>query len=136
MNIKRVLDSVDSKNLRRLLRGFYHRRGQGRKPYNPLSMLKAQLLKHLLRIPNDRRLALRLKHDWRATRACRFRRRTPSHGLFTQFRHRLARAPYTKISKNIALFRGFKWCRGSDLNTRHSGLQLRPPTRKSDALPG
>jgi IS5 family transposase len=96
-----VLDSVDSKNLRRLLRGFYHRRGPGRKPYNPLSMLKAQLLKHLLRIPSDRRLALRLKHDWRAARACRLRKRTPSHGLFTQFRHRLGEKSYREVFKDL-----------------------------------
>jgi transposase len=101
VNIKRVLDSVDSKNLRRLLRGFYPRRGPGRKPYNPLSMLKAQLLKHLLRIPSDRRLALCLKHDWRAARACRFRKRTPSHGLFTQFRHRLGEESYLEIFKGL-----------------------------------
>jgi transposase len=96
-----VLDSVDSKKLRRLLRGFYHRRGPGRKPYNPLSMLKAQILKHLLRIPSDRRLALRLKHDWRAARACRFRKRTPSHGLFTQFRHRLGEESYREVFKDL-----------------------------------
>jgi len=96
-----VLDSVDSKNLRRLLRNFYHRRGPGRKPYNPLSMLKAQLLKHLIRIPSDRRLALRLKHDWRAARACRLRKRTPSHGLFTQFRHRLGEKTYLEIFNHL-----------------------------------
>jgi transposase len=101
VKIKRVLDSVDSKKLRRLLRGFYHRRGPGRKPYNPLSMLKAQLLKHLLRIPSDRRLALRLKHDWRAARACRFRKRTPSHGLFTQFRHRLGEESYLEVFNHL-----------------------------------
>jgi len=57
VKIKQVLDSVNSRRLRSLLRGLYHREGPGRKPYNPLSMLKAQLLKHLLRIPSDRRLA-------------------------------------------------------------------------------
>jgi len=101
VNLKRVLDSVDSKNLRRLLRGFYHRRGPGRKPYNPMSMLKAQLMKHLIRIPSDRRLALRLKHDWRAARACRLRKRTPSHGLFTQFRHRLGEETYLEIFNHM-----------------------------------
>ena len=71
--IKRVLNSVNLRGLLRLLKGLYHRKGPGRRPYNPLSMLKAQLLKHLLRIPSDRRLALRLKHDREAARACRFR---------------------------------------------------------------
>ena len=101
MKIKRVLDSINHRSLRRLLRGLYHRKGPGRKPYNPLSMLKAQLLNHLLRIPSDRRLALRLKHDWRAARACRFRKRTPSHGLFTQFRHRLGEETYREIFNRI-----------------------------------
>jgi transposase len=96
-----VLDSINLRGLRRLLRGLYHRKGPGRKPYNPLSMLKAQLLKHLLRIPSDRRLALRLKHDWRAARACRFRKRTPSHGLFTQFRHRLGAESYLEIFNHL-----------------------------------
>ena len=101
MKIKQVLDSTSSRRLGRLLRGLYHRKGPGRKPYNPLSMLKAQLLKHLLRIPSDRRLALRLKHDRRAARACGFRKRTPSHGLFTQFRHRLGKETYLQIFHHL-----------------------------------
>jgi len=64
-------------------------------------MLKTQLLKHLLRIPSDRRLALRLKHDWQAARACRFRKRNPSHGLFTQFRHRLGEETPLKIFNHL-----------------------------------
>jgi hypothetical protein len=64
-------------------------------------MLKAQLAKHLLTIINDRRLALRLKHDHKTARACGFRRRTPSHGLFTQFRHRLGEETYIKIFNEL-----------------------------------
>ena len=100
MKIKQVLDSISSRSLRRLLRGLYHRNGPGRKPYNPLSMLKAQLLKHLLRIPSDRRLSLRLKHDRKAARACGFRR-TPSHSLFTHFRRRLGEETYHRIFNNL-----------------------------------
>jgi transposase len=107
VKIKRVLDSVNLRGLRRLLRGLYHRKGPGRRPYNPLSMLKAQLLKHLLRIPSDRRLALRLIHDREAARACRFRKRTPSHGLFTHFRHRLGEEAYGEIF-NLVLKRLFE----------------------------
>jgi IS5 family transposase len=94
VKIRQVLNSINHRPIRRLLRGLYHQRGPGRKPYNPISMVKAQLLKHLLRIPSDRRLALRLKHDRRAARACGFRDQTPSHGLFTQFRHRLGQEVY------------------------------------------
>jgi transposase len=101
VKIKRVLDSINLRGLRRLLRALYHRTGPGRRPYNPFSMLKAQLMKHLLRIPSDRRLALRLKHDRQAARACRFRKRTPSHGLFTQFRHRLGEEAYREIFNRI-----------------------------------
>ena len=64
-------------------------------------MLKAQLLKHLLRIPSDRRLALRLRHNRRTARACGFRKQAPSHGLFTHFRKRLGVKTYLKIFNQL-----------------------------------
>lgn len=76
---------------------LYHGDGVGRKPYDPVSMLKAQLLKHLRRIPSGRRLALLLKWNRRVAKACGFKRKTPSHGLFTQFRHRLGKEGYEKV---------------------------------------
>jgi len=76
---------------------LYHRDGPGRKPYPPVSVLKAQLLKHLLRVPSDRRLALLLKRNRRIARACGFKDKTPSHGLFTHFRHRLGKDGYDKV---------------------------------------
>ena len=69
----------------------------GRKPYSPVCMLKAQLLKHLRRVPSDRRLALLLKRNGKMAEACGFRRKTPSHGLFTQFRQRLGKDGYEKV---------------------------------------
>jgi len=60
-------------------------------------MLKAQLLKHLWRVPSDRRLALLLKRNRWIARACGFKRKTPSHGLFTQFRHRLGEEGYQRV---------------------------------------
>jgi len=60
-------------------------------------MLKAQLLKHLLRVPSDRRLALLLKRNRKKAKACGFKRKTPSHGLFTQFRHRLSKDGYERV---------------------------------------
>jgi transposase len=101
VKIRQVLNSVNVRPVRRLLRGLYHRKGPGRKPYNPSSMLKAQLLKHLLLIPSDRRLAIRLKDDRRVARACGFRRHTPSHGLFTHFRKRLGENTYHRIFENL-----------------------------------
>ena len=64
-------------------------------------MLKAQLLKHLLQIPSDRRLALRLRGDNETAKACGFKKQTPSHGLFTQFKHRMGEETYQKIFKEL-----------------------------------
>jgi transposase len=101
VKIRQVLNSVNARPLRRLLRGLYHRKGPGRKPYNPSSMLKAQLLKHMLRIPSDRRLAISLKDDRRVARACGFRKHTPSHGLFAHFRKRLGENTYHLIFDHL-----------------------------------
>ena len=76
---------------------LYQGEGAGRKPYNPVSMLKAQLLKCLFRVPSDRRLALLLERDRKVAEACGFKGETPSHGLFTQFRHRLGKDGYEKV---------------------------------------
>ena len=101
MNIKRVLDSINLDQIQKDLNDHYHQTGRGRHPHYPLSMLKAQLAKHLLNILSDRRLALRLKHDRKVARACGFHRRTPSHGLFTQFRHRLGEETYLRIFNQL-----------------------------------
>jgi len=101
LNVKRVLDSLNLDQIRTELTDHYHRKGPGRHPINPLAMLKAQLAKHLLNIISDRRLALRLKHDHKVARACGFRSRTPSHGLFTPFRHRLGEETYLKIFNRL-----------------------------------
>jgi len=92
-----VLDSLNLGCIRGFLMSLYHGEGAGRKPIPPVSMLKAQLLKHLFRVPSDRRLALLLNRNRRVARACGFRRETPSHGLFTQFRHRLGKDGYEKV---------------------------------------
>jgi hypothetical protein len=62
VKIKQVLNPINTTHRRRFLKGFYHTKGPGRKPYNPLNILKAQLLNLLLRIPRERRPALHLKH--------------------------------------------------------------------------
>jgi hypothetical protein len=64
-------------------------------------MLKAQLAKHLLRIPSDSRITLRHRNDHKTVRACGFRSRTPSHGLFTHFRHRLGEGTYLNIFNGL-----------------------------------
>jgi transposase len=97
LSIKQVLGSLNLGSVRGFLTSFYHREGAGRKPFKPLSMLKAQLLKYLWRVPSDRRLSLLLKRNKRVARACGFKQRTPSHGLFTHFRHRLGKDGYEKV---------------------------------------
>ena len=101
MGIKQVLGSLNLGSIRGFLMSLYNEDGPGRKPYDPVSMLKAQLLKHLLRVPSDRRLALLLKRSRRVARACGFRGKTPSHGLFTHFRHRLGRDGYEEVFSTL-----------------------------------
>jgi len=101
LNVKRVLDSLNLDQIRTQLTTHYHTEGPGRTPINPLAMLKAQLAKHLLNIISDRRLALRLRNDHKVARACGFRRRTPSHGLFTHYRHRLGEETYSRIFNQL-----------------------------------
>jgi transposase len=103
LNVKRVLDSLDLDWMHALLFEHYHHEGPGREPIDPLAMFKAQLLKYLLQIPSDRRLALRLWRDRRLARACGFKRkRTPSHSLFTQLRLRLGEEAYQLIFSRLA----------------------------------
>ena len=98
-----MLDSLDLEWMHALLSEHYHHEGPGRNPFDSSAMFKAQILKYLLQIPGDRRLALRLRGDRRLSRACGFkRRRTPSHGLFTQFRLRLGEETYRLIFSRLA----------------------------------
>lgn len=101
MKVKQVLDSVDMTTIPDLLRNRYRQDCLGRKPYDPVCMLKAQLLKHLLRIPSDRRLALRLKNDREAAKLCGFKKHTPCHSLFTHYRHRLGEETYLQIFNQL-----------------------------------
>jgi transposase len=96
-----VLDSLNLTQIQTDLENHYHQTGPGRNPTKPSSLLKAQLAKHLLNIISDRRLALRLRNDKKLARACGFHRRTPSHGLFTQFRHRLGEETYLRIFNQL-----------------------------------
>ena len=64
-----MLGSLNLGCIRGFLTSLYHKEGTGRKPYNPVSMLKAQLLKHLWHVPSDRRLSLLLKRNKQVARA-------------------------------------------------------------------
>jgi len=63
LNVERVLDSLNLDGMRTLLWKHYYGTGPGREPIDPIFMFKAQLLKHLLQIPSDRRLSIRLTRD-------------------------------------------------------------------------
>ena len=103
MNVECVLDSLDLDWMHALLFEHYHSEGPGRNPFHPSAMFKAQILKYLLQIPSDRRLALRLRRDRRLSKACGFHsHRIPSHGLFTQFRLRLGEEAYQRIFSRLA----------------------------------
>jgi len=41
LSIKQALDSLNLGSIRMFLMSLYHREGAGRKPYDPVSMLKA-----------------------------------------------------------------------------------------------
>jgi transposase len=92
-----VLGSLNLGSIRGFLTSLYHRNGSGRKPYNPVSMLKAQIVKYLWRVPSDRRLSLLLKRNKQVARACGFKQKTPSHSLFTHFKHRLGKKGYENV---------------------------------------
>lgn len=101
MKVKQVLDSLNMTAIQDLLGSTDSQTSLGRKPYNPLCMLKAQLLKHLLRILSDRRLALRLRNDREAARTGGFRRHMPCHSLFTHYRHRLGEETYLQVFNQL-----------------------------------
>jgi hypothetical protein len=101
LNVKRVLDSLNLNQIKAEVAKHYHTEGPGRTPIKPLAMLKVQPTKHPLQIISDRRLALRLKHDHKTARACGFRKQTPSHGLFTHFRHRLGEETYIRVFNEL-----------------------------------
>jgi transposase len=92
-----VLCSLNLCSVSGFLTSLYHRTGAGRTPYNPVCMLRAQILKYLWRVPSDRRLSLLLKRNKQVARACGFKQKTPSHGLFTHFRQRLSKDGYEKV---------------------------------------
>lgn len=97
MNIKRVLDSLNLDQIRLDIADHCHRKGPRRPLNNSLAILKVQLTKLFIHIISDRRLALRLKTDHKIARACDFRSQTPSHCLFTHFRHRLGEETYHRV---------------------------------------
>ncbi|MGD0804698.1 MAG: hypothetical protein ABSA11_11575 [Candidatus Bathyarchaeia archaeon] len=71
MNVKHVLDSLNLDQIRTQLENLYHSEGPGRKPFNPLSMLKAQLTNTCYRYPatGGSPCGLEETADWRGPAA-------------------------------------------------------------------
>ena len=58
---------------------LYYSEGAGGRLYDPVSMLKVQILKYLRCVPSGRRLALLLKWNRWLAGACGFKRKIPGH---------------------------------------------------------
>lgn len=54
LSVELVLGSLDISSVRGFSASLYHEWGRGRKPCNPVSILKAQALKQLLCVSDDR----------------------------------------------------------------------------------
>lgn len=96
-----MLCSLNLGSIRGFLMSLYHREGAGRKHYDPVSMLKAQLLKHLLRVPSDRRLSLLLKRDRKMARACGFGRKAEGLSVAGINRHMKASDGHMRSGKRL-----------------------------------
>ncbi len=70
--------------------------------FSPIEInCSTQLIKYLSRYPATGDSRSGSRRDHRLSRACGFRRRTPNHGLFTQFRHRLGEEAYQLIFNQL-----------------------------------
>ena len=86
--IKIIFDNIDWSFIHPLVSGRYS--PQGAEGYDPLSMFKAQLLIYLGEVKSDRKLTSALRYDARLCLLCDFNfMKTPSNGIFTDFRDRL-----------------------------------------------
>jgi transposase len=86
--VKIIFDNIDWSFIHPLVSGRYS--PQGAEGYNPISLLKAQLLIYLGEVSSDRKLASALRYNARFCLLCGFNfLKTPSNGTFTNFRNRL-----------------------------------------------
>ena len=88
--IKVIFDTIDWSFVHPLVQGNYSKTAQGADGYDPLSLLKSQLLIYLGEVSSDRRLVSALRYNARPCLLCGFNfLKTPSNGTFTNFRDRL-----------------------------------------------
>ena len=88
--IKVIFDTIDWSFVHPLVQGKYSKTAQGADGYDPISLLKPQLLIYLGEVSSDRRLVSALRYNARLCLLCGFNfLKTPSNGTFTNFRDRL-----------------------------------------------
>jgi len=94
--IKVIFDNIDWSFIHLLVKNRYS--SQGAEGYDPISLLKAQLLIYLGEVDSDRKLAHALRYDARLCLLCGFNfLKTPSNGTFTNFRDRLGEDIFYEI---------------------------------------
>lgn len=88
--VKIIFDNIDWSFIHPLVRKRYKYSSQGADGYDPISLLKAQLLIYLGEVSSDRKLVSALRYNARLCLLCGFNfLKTPSNGTFTNFRDRL-----------------------------------------------
>jgi len=88
--VKIIFDNIDWSFVHPLVQERYSGNTRGADGYDPISLLKAQLLIYLGEVSSDRKLASALRYDARLCLLCGFNfLKTPSNGTFTNFRDRL-----------------------------------------------
>jgi transposase len=96
--IKVIFDHIDWSFIHHVAENKYSRLPQGAEGYDPISLLKAQLLIYLGEVSSDRKLASALRYDGRLCLLCGFNfLKTPSNGTFTNFRDRLGEDIFYEI---------------------------------------
>ena len=94
--IKVIFDNIDWSFIHPLVKDRYS--PQGAEGYEPISLMKAQLLIYLREVSSDRKLASALRYNARLCLLCGFNfLRTPSNGTFTNFRDRLGEELFYEI---------------------------------------
>jgi transposase len=99
---KIIFDHMDWSFIHPLVKGKYSNSPQGAEGYDPISLLKAQLLIYLGEVGSDRKLVSALLYNGRLCLLCGFNfLKTPSNGTFTNFRDRLGDETFYEILHNL-----------------------------------
>jgi len=98
--IKVIFDNIGWSFIHPLVKDKYSSLGSD--GYDPIQLLKAQLLIYLGEVKSDRQLAAALLYNGRLCLLCGFNfMKTPSNGTFTNFRDRLGEDTFYEILHNL-----------------------------------